>query len=466
MIEKKSVYICFENEIEKNKLIYHGIINENISDYSINGNRIMYTFNNEFFELKKSLEDVRVESLTPLENLKRKLNNNEIAYLCIEEKQTVSYINFSNNSIQGHGLSWNKNKAHQKAFYEYLERYSASLKLPNTRIENYNQIKTNAIDPRRFGVYSFEMTKQNNLYEYSDNLVIEWCKSTSLLDGTGYYVPLQLVQYLNSNLLNRYVYESSNGCALGNTMSEATLYALLECIERESFMHFWFDDLECYEITFNSSHKSIIARILYFEELGYKLRFFYIKTKCDIPLIWCLITSVEQKNPIYSITGLSAHINIEYALQNAYEEVLNAYHMLHSYKPEKLSTDIKKVEKSQKLNSLMDHVYYFASYDAKEKINNKINNTKMPFQNLLKRQVRHLSIKEELTYVLKKAKEIYNEILIVDQTASFLKENHLYCVKVLLPDGIPLDFSSKLIRENGNIICKKKITNFNIHPVG
>lgn len=53
----------------------------------------------------------------------------------------------------------------------------------------------------------------------------------------------QWLAYYSSPCRQGFVYETSNGCALGGSLEEAVLYGMLEVVERDSFLLTWYAQL-------------------------------------------------------------------------------------------------------------------------------------------------------------------------------------------------------------------------------
>ncbi|MGE7752875.1 YcaO-like family protein [Lysinibacillus fusiformis] len=428
--------------------------------------KIYFNYLQNELNIKENPNDTRLQSVYNLDNIKETLYFTEHGYLVEDGKNMISVIHRNNPDIQGHGYDPDPKVAERKAYLEYLERLASTYKLPGKIEGTYFDLKEQAIHPQLFGLYPEDVCYNHGLVKYHDELKLEWCKSKSLLTGKDYLIPEQLVQYL-SPILNQYVYESSNGSSIGNSYFESLLYSTLEAVERDIFMKFWFGNLGVKQIIFDDKQQIYQSRKIFLTELGYDLNFYYIDSITDIPLIWCLITSNSDDNLVYSITGLSCHLNVGHAIKSAYNEATNGLLTLLSMDQSKLKKKILSVEQKGFLSTIMDHVYYFASNSSKKILEKRID--KVPcieISELYNKSFSAMSIKEELDFLLRKIKSQYKDILVVDQTNEFINNFSLKCTKIILLGSLPLDWTSDLIRssdieENSNRIIEK-----NLHPLG
>ncbi|MDP5272680.1 YcaO-like family protein [Chengkuizengella axinellae] len=431
--------------------------------------KLSYTYHQVHNQVKRSPEQKRLENNIPVKDLIYLLLFYKGGCIFDENDGIVSVANREDYAIQGFGYDFNIDHAKFKAIAEYLERSAASSKLPHTLKASYREIQNKAVYPKVLGVYDGEVVdKYNDLEMYNDDLSFHWVLATSLLNDKEEYIPEQISQYLRQDIKNRYVYESSNGCSVGNSIEEASLYSILEIVERDIFMNFWFEDEHSIHfIEFDRERSNILGRELYFEELGYHLEFYYIKNKTELPVVWCLLRSVNQDNIFYSITGLGCHINIQHAIDSAFYEVYNSFQKLANHSMDKVIEHLNRIEKTNEINDVLDHIYYFLSYRSKPLVEQKLKSAKScNYTDLTsKKNFQSIYVEEELSYVKDKVKRVYKDILIVNQTNDFMSALSLYCTKAILIGAAPLDFTSHLIRLVNDEKTNRRIENRNVHPL-
>lgn len=99
-----------------------------------------------------------------------------------------------------------------------------------------------AVDPRRLGLPdpAFHGHPASRTVPYDPALELDWVHGWSLTGGRPVAVPEHVAYWDVPGGGTRVVYESSNGCGLGNSLEEATLYGLFEVAERDAFLMAWY----------------------------------------------------------------------------------------------------------------------------------------------------------------------------------------------------------------------------------
>jgi len=130
---------------------------------------------------------------------------------------------------QGKGLTRGQAKA--SAVMESVEAYYGQYNSLEVVHASYNDLsaKEPVADPALLNRPSPSL--------YADDLPIDWVRGVNLMDGTGVFVPYDLVH-------TKYLYEdrprprcflsSTNGLASGNSLPEAVSHGICECIERDA----------------------------------------------------------------------------------------------------------------------------------------------------------------------------------------------------------------------------------------
>lgn len=452
-------------------LLYFFIHNQRFNSIEINQTVINLKVNYSFpiRTQKQDAGDKRVSSNLDLEELKYLLMKYRGGYLIDYNLGNISITNRARGELQGIGYQTESTQSMKIALLEYLERCCASEVLDGTITAKYEDLMDEAINPEKFGIYYDHLLHYSKiqLTRYDPSLEIDWVRAKSLKFDNEKYVPEQMIQYLREDILNRYVYESSNGCALGSSLDEAIFYSILETLERDQFMKSWFYGNPIKEIVFSEGDKRFRGMQLYYQEMGYSLQFFYLDNLMRIPVIWCLITSEDDNNLYYSFTGLGAHLNVKHALESAFVEANRAFKLLNRVDSVKAKEGVKEVESSHEINEVSHHMYYFLSYQSRSLIQDK---TKAPGQisyaELEQYSYQDLNISNELEHLMFRIKDYYEDILIIDQKNALLDSFSLFCTKALLIGSVPFDFTSKLIRQYDGDKENIKLEQRNIHPLG
>ncbi|MEE1926723.1 TOMM precursor leader peptide-binding protein [Streptomyces sp. TRM 70351] len=129
------------------------------------------------------------------------------------------------------------------AFLEGLERYAGTHRrgraVPVTG--SYNALRADAVDPAACGFYDPRTYREDPLVDpFDPDRPIPWEWGWSLRDERPVLVPSRLVYYSAGLAADNFVFECSNGCAIGGCLEEALLGGLLELVERDAFLNAWY----------------------------------------------------------------------------------------------------------------------------------------------------------------------------------------------------------------------------------
>ncbi len=142
------------------------------------------------------------------------------------------------------GLCLRTDESRVAGMLEALERQAGMLAHPASTaiVDSYRNLTGQAMDPHACFAYNDEAyALPLGLSRFSDDLPIEWVWGYSLMSRQALLVPKQLAFYhrIETNHTTKLVDNNSSGCALGSCYEEAILKALLELIERDSFVIAW-----------------------------------------------------------------------------------------------------------------------------------------------------------------------------------------------------------------------------------
>lgn len=156
-----------------------------------------------------------------------------------------------------------------------------------TVVAAFDDLDAPAVDPRECGLYAPDFYAENpEVRQFAPDRPITWVWGWSLRDDRAVLVPEVLTYYHISGLENRFVQESSNGCASGGGREEAVYFGLMEIIERDAFLLGWYGRAPLPEIDpLTSTRPRIRAMVHRLAMHGYRARFFDARVTFDIPVI-------------------------------------------------------------------------------------------------------------------------------------------------------------------------------------
>ncbi|MGW2256490.1 TOMM precursor leader peptide-binding protein [Streptomyces sp. NPDC001780] len=172
---------------------------------------------------------------------------------------------------------------------EGMERYAGMRARARTTgvIGTLDEFGGDAVDPRRVGLYTDDFYHANpHVRPFAPDRPIPWVWGYSLRDGRPRLVPEVLTYYHAPGLENRFVQESSNGCASGGSPAEAVYFGLMEVIERDAFLLAWYGQQPLPEIdpatSTRPATRHMVDRLAMY---GYRARFFDTRITFPVPVV-------------------------------------------------------------------------------------------------------------------------------------------------------------------------------------
>lgn len=339
----------------------------------------------------------------------------------------------SNYYEAGYGRAYSINAAKYLSYLEAVERYSSVFyPYKNTEIyDSFNNLN-NAINPEKF---ILPTSYKNKFKSYSHNLKIYWTQAESLKKESTVLIPEQLAVYGDSffrdkNKQNRFIYDSSNGVALGGSYEEAIITAIFELIERDNFLTTWFGYMKPNKLYTSNLSNSVKNLIYYIEKQGYTVDIYDITMELKIPCYWILIRDFNNHAYMFSYNSAACHINIDKAIKNALLEAIVGINV-HAENNKK-----NGVANIREVTLFEDHVQY---YNQKTKNHIYDDVTSPKYANIDYANSSNMTYKDLINSIL----EQYEDIYIVNLTSKKMAHHSLYCVKVIIPGMLPMTFGSQ-----------------------
>ncbi|MEU9337677.1 TOMM precursor leader peptide-binding protein [Streptomyces sp. NPDC048290] len=224
-------------------------------------------------------------------------------------------------SGQANGFAASRNLA----FLEGLERYAGTHRRRGTRLltASYRALGDAALDPADCGFYAPATYRDDPLVEpFDPDRPIPWVWGWSLRDARPLLVPARLVHYSAGLAADSFVFECSNGCAIGGCLEEAVLGGLLELIERDAFLLAWYGGTRLTEIDLTSVPDPTVRAMVDRAGLqGYDVRAFDNRIDLAVPVVTGLAVRRDAGPGRYAF-GAGASLDPAAALEGALSEVL------------------------------------------------------------------------------------------------------------------------------------------------
>ncbi|MFD9355081.1 TOMM precursor leader peptide-binding protein [Streptomyces sp. NPDC060031] len=146
----------------------------------------------------------------------------------------------------GYGRAHDFADSERIALFESIERY-AGMRPTGRRTDLRSSFADlgpgRAVDPERLGLPdpAYHGHPASPTVPYTPDLELDWVHGWSLTRRRATAVPEHVAYWdVPGAGRPRVVYESSNGCGLGNSPEEAALYGLFEVAERDAFLMAWY----------------------------------------------------------------------------------------------------------------------------------------------------------------------------------------------------------------------------------
>jgi len=245
-----------------------------------------------------------------------------------------------------------------------------------------------------------------------------------------------------------FVLESSNGVALGGSLQESRLFALLELVERDAFLNFWYKKVKVYEIDRSSIPEASRKEIEIFEREGRTVYLLDITFDIEIPTVLCIV--ISEIDSVSTYISTASHINPEIAIKNAIYECLVGHRVYSSNE----TMSKKTYNNDYDVVDMTDHV----SHAAKKSY---IENYRFLMYVLEKKSIKELykeyydgkydsfnNASELLDYLLYEKMKDQEEIYFADLTTELSYKNGFYISKIVSPKMLAMTFGHRNRRIN------------------
>jgi ribosomal protein S12 methylthiotransferase accessory factor len=341
------------------------------------------------------------------------------------------------------------------AILESLERYCGLQPRGKWTVvhDSYRNLADQALNPVKVGVHAKEQYEELlfPFKPFDPDRLIDWVWGYSFLEERPILVP-KLLAYYSLGCGDGFVYETSNGCALGGSLEEAIFYGILEVVERDSFLMTWYAQLPLPRLDPYSANdqelRLMVDRIK--AVAGYDLYLFNSTMENGIPSVWALAKNRKQTGANL-ICAAGAHLDPVRAVKGAIHELAGMIQMLN----EKFEANRDKYELMLHIPFLVqqmeDHSMLYSLPQAQERLQFLLDENRplRTFDEEFKWESRNADLTDDLKDILQVFRRLNLEVIVVDQTTPEIMRNGLHCVKVLIPGMLPMTFGHHLTRVTG-----------------
>ena len=370
------------------------------------------------------------------------------------------------NKYYSYGRSETLEVSRMSAEFEMLERYASIV--PHTKPELAGSFRelVNAgyrmISPEQLSMNTVndEVKEQYGFDTFSEDKSYRWRRVVNLADGLDYYLPEQ-VMYYDAQMVSgekRFMYETSNGCAMGGTYEEAVVYAMLELVERDAFLMHWYNRIAPKQLDISGVKNDYLRDVVrYMTCIGYEIRVMDITMETGIPAIWVAAIDRNYHGKMKCYNAAGAHINPEKALEGALVEVATSIGIYdRMIRSGRLDEQLEKLKRHpEAVIGIEDHVFFYALEENFHNIEPYyLNEQKVDFTERFRdwygREDRTFTLEQFAERFRKYHRDIYVGVL----ESKVNRELGLWCVKAVVPSMLTMTFGVKNQRLNLDRIRK------------
>lgn len=341
------------------------------------------------------------------------------------------------------------------AILEGLERYCGAESFGKKAVvyDSYRNLADQALNPLDVGVHKEEQYAMPDFPFRPSNpdRQISWVWGYSLIEERPILVP-KLLAYYSVGGIGGYVYETSNGCALGGSLEEAIFYGILEVVERDAFLMTWYAKLPLPRLDPKSTNDKelqlMIDRIK--AVAGYEVHLYNATMENGIPSIWAMAKNHKQDG-MNLICAAGAHLDPVKAVKSAVHELAGMMLTMDEKCKQNKAKYEQMLHDSSLVRQMDDHFMLYSLPEAEKRLQFLLDENRplKTFDEEFKPRPIYDDLTDDLKNMLQVFKSLSLNVIVVNQTAPELKRNGLHCVKVLIPGMLPMTFGHHLTRVTG-----------------
>ncbi|MBN0043330.1 TOMM precursor leader peptide-binding protein [Streptomyces actuosus] len=305
-----------------------------------------------------------------------------------------------------------------------------------------------AVDPRTLLLHPDDAYRTPGFAftPFSPDTPTGWAEAYSALTGRRTLLPFHVAYYGAARRPEtgpRFVYENSNGCALGSGTEEALLAALLEVAERDAFLCAWYSAAPLPEVDLDGVRGAVGRAVRTVRHrTGRDLRAFRAVGAFDVPVVLLVSTSREPDRPATLVTAGSA-LTTERALLGAVHEMAAAAPVITlEYRRRRPELE-RALDDPDLVRHMEDHALVAALPQARPRFSFLLDGTPPapPSAPALHDPVGDVAA--DLGALLRAARRDGQDVLVVDHTTEELHRLGLNCVKAVVPGTAPMTFGHR-----------------------
>jgi ribosomal protein S12 methylthiotransferase accessory factor len=341
------------------------------------------------------------------------------------------------------------------AVLEAIERFAGLRpRARRTRVnKRFSGLGDSAVDPRLFILHHPDQHDEPGFRfeRYSPDTPYNWVWAYSFRRDSPVLIPEQLAYYAlgpeSAASSPRFVYETSNGCALGGTIGEAVLHGLFEVIERDAFLASWYSRRPVPRVDTSGVDdpliRSLIARFR-----AHELQVELLDIRAGLPTPAFAVSIVNrtwEDRPALALAA-GSHLDPVRALQGALVEAAAAFAKRDPAKaairPERGRELLAHPDRVLMMEDHSDQCWPIEAVSSRDFLRSQAPDLDWR-ESFGAAGDRPISVPDELARLVGEVLEIASDVLVVDQSFEPFRTSGLKCVKVLAPGLLPMTFGNQ-----------------------
>lgn len=349
---------------------------------------------------------------------------------------------------------------------------------------SFAELADRALDPARLGLYPPERTRQPGFpYQpYHPQLELPWVWGYSFARQQPILVPESCVYYrLNHDHHEQgeadrhddtcdggaedghrhgrdadrpFVYEISNGCALGGCLEEAILHGILELVERDAFLLTWYAQLPVRRLDVSGAEDRrlpmMVERLR--RETGADVHLFDTTMEHRIPSVWAMAVQPGDDDLVAkALCAAGSAFDPEKAIANALLELAPLAQWRFGSYPEEAARAAELAADGNRVQSMHDHSLLYCQHRVFDRLGFLFAAGTVPVAEAFEGHFRprHPDLSDDLRATVDRFLDAGSDVVVVDQTTPEHRAGGFACVKVIIPGMLPMTFGHVVRRVDG-----------------
>lgn len=362
--------------------------------------------------------------------------------------------------IGGYGRARDHEEAERVALLEALERDAGTAwatQAGHARRATYAELGKAAVDPRTLGLPEpSRVGAANGLAPFDADTAVDWIPAVDLTDGGSILVPAHAAYHGYPHRPGDpplWVRDSSNGCALGSSLTEAALHGLIELIERDAFLLAWWGRHSSASRPMPTDGLDPLTRHLldHADSLGYTMRLLDITSDVGLPVV-AAVAEARQPDPdrrgaFHCAAG--ANLDPRRAAAAAVVEVVTSLALAPGKEPEPSGRRAAMLADPFQVRTLEDHVALHEDPDIAPRWAPLLAGTGRSDGRRAKAPDGSGDLRQVLERVVQACTAVGARPLVVDISTPAVRAAGLRAAKVLAPGLVPMSFGHAVARTHG-----------------